>query len=100
MTLEDHYGLTFGTKTASTITSLNVLWCMVSCSNRPIVFLLTSYYLNLLLQTKLYTEDWIGLRALDEAGRVHFISVPGPHLGLSEADMKKHVIPYLNGQTS
>jgi hypothetical protein len=62
--------------------------------------LLVTYYLNLLLQTKLYTEDWIGLRALDEAGRVHFISVPGPHLGLSEADMKKHVIPYLNGQTS
>ncbi|KAK2372335.1 alpha/beta-Hydrolases superfamily protein [Trifolium repens] len=53
-----------------------------------------------LIMTKLYTEDWIGLRALDEAGRVHFISVPGPHLGLSEADMKKHVIPYLNGQTS
>lgn len=52
------------------------------------------------MQTKLYTEDWIGLKTLDEAGRVHFISVPGKHLGISEADMKKHVVPYLNGKTS
>ncbi|AES94306.1 palmitoyl protein thioesterase family protein [Medicago truncatula] len=51
-------------------------------------------------ETKLYTEDWIGLKTLDEAGRVHFISVPGKHLGISEADMKKHVVPYLNGKTS
>lgn len=52
------------------------------------------------MQTKLYTEDWIGLRTLDEAGRVHFISVPGKHLGISEMDMKKHVVPYLTDQTS
>ncbi|XP_045818766.1 palmitoyl-protein thioesterase 1-like isoform X3 [Trifolium pratense] len=51
-------------------------------------------------ETKLYIEDWIGLRALDEAGRVHFISVPGKHLGISEADMKKHIVPYLICQTS
>lgn len=50
-------------------------------------------------ETKLYTEDWIGLRTLDEAGRVHFISVPGKHLGISEMDMKKHVVPYLTDQT-
>ncbi|KAK2426159.1 alpha/beta-Hydrolases superfamily protein [Trifolium repens] len=50
-------------------------------------------------ETKLYTEDWIGLRALDEAGRVHFISVPGPHLGISEADTKKHSpFPSVSGE--
>ncbi|KAL5181765.1 Palmitoyl-protein thioesterase 1 [Glycine soja] len=45
--------------------------------------------------TELYIEDWIGLRTLDEAGKVHFISVPGNHLGISQEDMKKHVVPYL-----
>lgn len=51
-------------------------------------------------QTKLYTEDWIGLKTLDDAGRVHFISVAGGHLKISKADMKKHVIPYLKDQAS
>ncbi|KAK7309067.1 hypothetical protein RJT34_05506 [Clitoria ternatea] len=51
-------------------------------------------------ETELYVEDWIGLRALDEAGKVHFISVPGRHLGISEKDMKKHVVPYLKDPES
>ncbi|CAB4309946.1 unnamed protein product [Prunus armeniaca] len=51
-------------------------------------------------QTNLYKEDWIGLRALDEAGRVKYISVPGGHLGISTSDMKKHVVPYLNSLAS
>ena len=63
---------------------------------RPIALLLTPSA----FQTKLYIEDWIGLRTLDEAGRVHFISVPGKHLGISEEDMKKHVVPYLKDQAS
>ncbi|KAF2299113.1 hypothetical protein GH714_030685 [Hevea brasiliensis] len=50
--------------------------------------------------TKLYSEDWIGLKALDEAGRVHFVNVSGGHLGISESDMKKHVVPYLVDQQS
>ncbi|KAL2348180.1 hypothetical protein Fmac_002180 [Flemingia macrophylla] len=50
--------------------------------------------------TELYIEDWIGLRTLDEAGKVHFVSVPGKHLGISQEDMKKHVVPYLKDQTS
>ncbi|CAA7023926.1 unnamed protein product [Microthlaspi erraticum] len=28
-------------------------------------------------QTQLYTEDWIGLKTLDYAGKVQFVSVPG-----------------------
>lgn len=48
-----------------------------------------------LLQTKLYVEDWIGLRALDEAGKVKYISVAGNHLGISQSDMRKYVVPYL-----
>ncbi|EPS59624.1 hypothetical protein M569_15181, partial [Genlisea aurea] len=46
-------------------------------------------------ETRLYREDWIGLKALDDAGRVKYVAVAGNHLGISEADMKKHVVPYL-----
>lgn len=51
-------------------------------------------------ETKLYTEDWIGLKTLDDAGRVKFISVAGNHLGISKADMKKYVVPYLVSKSS
>ncbi|KAF3787070.1 Palmitoyl-protein thioesterase 1 [Nymphaea thermarum] len=46
-------------------------------------------------QTNLYTEDWIGLKTLDEAGKVEFVSVRGGHLAISKSDMRKHVVPYL-----
>ncbi|XP_023533387.1 palmitoyl-protein thioesterase 1-like isoform X1 [Cucurbita pepo subsp. pepo] len=46
-------------------------------------------------QTKLYLEDWIGLRRLDEGGRVQFIKVEGGHLGISCSDAKKYIVPYL-----
>lgn len=47
------------------------------------------------VQTKLYIEDWIGLRTLDEAGKVKFITLSGKHLEISPSDMKKYVLPYL-----
>ncbi|GBG65269.1 hypothetical protein CBR_g50311 [Chara braunii] len=46
-------------------------------------------------ETRLYKEDWIGLRELDEAGRVVFAAVPGDHLEISEADIQNHVVPHL-----
>ncbi|GJN09407.1 hypothetical protein PR202_ga27410 [Eleusine coracana subsp. coracana] len=57
-----------------------------------------AYSINCMImcvQTKLYLEDWIGLKTLDEAGRVKFISVPGGHLGISKSNMKKYIVPYL-----
>jgi palmitoyl-protein thioesterase len=36
-----------------------------------------------LRESPIYVEDRIGLRALDEAGRLHFLSVPGDHLEFS-----------------
>ena len=36
-----------------------------------------------LRETPLYTEDRIGLKALDEAGRLHFLAVEGNHLEFS-----------------
>ncbi|KAF9603201.1 hypothetical protein IFM89_034534 [Coptis chinensis] len=51
-------------------------------------------------ETTLYIEDWIGLRTLDETGKVKFLSVSGNHLGISQSDMKTYVVPYLKDQTS
>lgn len=51
-------------------------------------------------KTKLYEEDWIGLKTLDEAGRVKFVSVAGGHLGISKGDMKKYIVPYLVDRSS
>ncbi|AEE80048.1 putative palmitoyl-protein hydrolase [Arabidopsis thaliana] len=51
-------------------------------------------------ETKLYTEDWIGLRTLDEAGKVKFVNVSGNHLQISHTDMKKHIVPYLCDKSS
>ncbi|GJV73038.1 palmitoyl-protein thioesterase 1-like protein [Tanacetum coccineum] len=46
-------------------------------------------------QTKLYIDDWIGLKTLDEAGRVKYINVTENHLGVSNTDIEKYVVPYL-----
>ncbi|KAF2303567.1 hypothetical protein GH714_019198 [Hevea brasiliensis] len=51
-------------------------------------------------ETNLYTEDWIGFKTLDEAGKVKFINVSGNHLEISRNDMKKYIVPYLEGQAS
>ncbi|KAF7062501.1 hypothetical protein CFC21_069092 [Triticum aestivum] len=51
-------------------------------------------------QTKLYQEDWIGLKALDDVGRVKFVSVAGDHLDISNSDMRKHILPYLKDKPS
>jgi palmitoyl-protein thioesterase len=51
-------------------------------------------------QTKLYTEDWIGLKTLDDAGKVKFVSVAGEHIRMVDEDVVKHVVPYLQDQPS
>jgi len=51
-------------------------------------------------ETLLYTEDWIGLKILDEAGKVKFINVSGNHLQISQSDMKKYIVPYLEDEAS
>ena len=35
-------------------------------------------------ETNLYTEDWIGLRKLDNEGKVDFLSVEGNHLQFTD----------------
>ncbi|CAE6214163.1 unnamed protein product [Arabidopsis arenosa] len=51
-------------------------------------------------QTKLYIEDWIGLKALVLAGKVQFVNVPGDHLIIADEDLVKHVVPLLQDQES
>lgn len=46
-------------------------------------------------ETALYKEDWIGLRTLDEAGKVQYLNVSGGHLEISTTDMQKFIAPYL-----
>jgi palmitoyl-protein thioesterase len=52
------------------------------------------------MQTNLYKEDWIGLRALDESGRVTYIAFPGDHLSINDLEIKDFVIPYLRSSPS
>jgi len=37
-----------------------------------------------LQQTQLYTEDWIGMQTLDQAGKLDFLTVVGDHLQFTE----------------
>ncbi|KAG9159321.1 hypothetical protein Leryth_024489 [Lithospermum erythrorhizon] len=46
-------------------------------------------------ETTLYKEDWIGLKTLDEAGKVKFLKVPGTHLEISLKEMESYILPYL-----
>jgi len=39
-------------------------------------------------ERRIYKEDWIGLRALDEKGGLHFEEVEGEHMELDEGDLK------------
>lgn len=47
-------------------------------------------------RTKLYTEDWIGLKALDLDGKLHLVSVPGDHLQLSQDSLDMLIDTYLS----
>ena len=36
-----------------------------------------------LRESQIYLEDWIGLKKMDESGKLHFYDVPGDHLQVS-----------------
>ena len=49
-------------------------------------------------ETALWREDWVGLRALDAAGRVDFLTAPGPHMHITRAWFREEVVDrYLKG---
>lgn len=46
-------------------------------------------------ETQLYIEDWIGLRTLDEQGKLDFLSSPGDHLQFTDEFFHKIMSKYL-----
>lgn len=46
-------------------------------------------------ETDLYIDDWIGLKTLDEAGKVTWVSFPRGHLHINETEMSNYIVPYL-----
>lgn len=46
-------------------------------------------------ETKIYKEDLIGLKALDDNNKIVFESIDGDHLEFTEADLLEKVVPYL-----
>ena len=50
-----------------------------------------------LRESKIYTEDRIGLKTLDDSGRLIFINVPGAdHVVHTDEWFIQNIIPYLN----
>lgn len=49
-----------------------------------------------LRSTPLYTEDWLGLKKLDQSGRLHFLGTPGEHLQFTQKWFIANIIdPFL-----
>jgi len=49
-----------------------------------------------LRKSDLYLEDWIGMKTLDQQGKLHFYSVVGDHLQFTDQWFYTNMIPYLN----
>lgn len=50
---------------------------------------ITSGAVTPLQERALYKEDWLGLKSLDDAGRLEFKSVPGQHMHLTEKVLER-----------
>ena len=46
-------------------------------------------------ESAIYQEDWLGLRTLDESGRLHFFSVEGKHVEIDYDWVAEYIIPFL-----
>merc|ERR1711892_168955 len=43
----------------------------------------------------IYREDWIGLKTLDDATRLHFYTIPGDHMALNQSWIAETIVPFL-----
>lgn len=43
-------------------------------------------------ETELYTEDWLGLKAMDQQGKLHFLEMVGDHLQIDMDVFKKNIV--------
>jgi len=48
-----------------------------------------------LKDSNFYKEDYIGLRILDEQGKITFVELEGDHVIISYEDIEKYIIPFL-----
>lgn len=48
-----------------------------------------------LQKSPLYQQDWLGLRALDKAGKLTFLACPGDHLQFTQAWFVANILPFL-----
>ncbi|XP_044281210.1 palmitoyl-protein thioesterase 1 isoform X2 [Varanus komodoensis] len=48
-----------------------------------------------LKETSLYTEDRLGLKEMDEAGKLMFLGAPGDHLRFSKEWFYRNILPFL-----
>ncbi|KAJ2726320.1 hypothetical protein GGI07_000631 [Coemansia sp. Benny D115] len=44
--------------------------------------------------SQMYREDWLGLRQLDEDGRLEFLALPGKHMSIGEDALRRIVAEY------
>jgi palmitoyl-protein thioesterase len=49
-----------------------------------------------LRQQAMYREDWLGLKLLDTAGRIDFLTAPGEHMQFTLDYFERHILGYLN----
>ena len=52
-----------------------------------------------LTNISIYTEDWLGLKELDDAGKLVFENIPGGHMQMSDQVLKKAFTYYLGPQS-
>ena len=48
-----------------------------------------------LQQSTLYTEDWLGLKQMDNNGQLVFMTSPGDHLQFTDEWFKENIVPLL-----
>ena len=58
---------------------------------------MTNHTVQPLRESEVYTEDRIGLRDLDEAGKLVFLNIPGAdHVEYTDNWFIQNIIPYFN----
>ena len=53
------------------------------------------YHVMTRQQTRLYKEDLLGLKAIEQQGKVNYLSLPGDHMQFNFTQVYDHVIPLL-----
>eukprot|EP00112_Aurelia_sp_Birch-Aquarium-sp1_P001002 Seg1097.2 transcript_id=Seg1097.2/GoldUCD/mRNA.D3Y31 product="Palmitoyl-protein thioesterase 1" protein_id=Seg1097.2/GoldUCD/D3Y31 len=48
-----------------------------------------------LQESKLYTEDLLGLKEMDKAGKLHFLGADGDHLRFTDKFLEEKIVPFL-----